>query len=93
MSCLNYEASKNPTMQDVDRVMMNLRMENKTPVMLLMSANLIINLMQEVDSLYCLTRTFPLYTKEQLLSLRDFNLVYKGLKIYRIVEDNIIVAQ
>lgn len=93
MSCLNYEASKNPTMQDVDRVMMNLRMENKTPVMLLMSANLIINLMQEVDSLYCLTRRFPLYTKKQLLSLRNFNLVYKGCKSYRIIEDNIIVAQ
>lgn len=93
MSYLNYEASKNPTMQDVDRVMMNLRMENKTPVMLLMSANLIINLMQEVDSFYCLTRRFPLYTKKQLLSLRDFNLVYKGCKVYRVVEDNIIVVQ
>lgn len=81
------------TMYEIDKVTSNLRMEGKTPTMLFISINLIIKLMDEANGLYTQVKSFPLYTKEQLISMPQIDLVYKGCKVYRIIEDNIIVVQ
>lgn len=63
---------------------------NENPTTLLLSCNLIIQLVNDVGSLYMIKEMPSYVCVDQLIFLKSFNMTFQNLKVVRIIEDDIV---